>query len=66
MTVPLSRVDYLAKLDTFITLKDHKENFNANPKCRLINSSKSDLGEITNFFIENINENIYRYCNKLV
>ena len=26
----------------FITLKDHKENFINNPKCRLLNPSKSE------------------------
>ena len=30
----------------FITLKDYKENFNINPKCRLINPAKSELGKM--------------------
>ena len=28
---------------SFITLKDHKENFKNNPKCRLINPAKSEI-----------------------
>ena len=28
----------------FITLKDHKENFQNNPKCRLINPAKTEMG----------------------
>ena len=38
----------------FIMLKDHKPNFNTDPKCRLINPSKSELGQIK-FLIENVN-----------
>ena len=41
--------------DAFITLKDHKPNFNTNPKCRLINPSKSELGKISKFLIEKVN-----------
>ena len=29
---------------SFITLKDHKENFQNNPKCRLINPAKTEMG----------------------
>ena len=31
----------------FITLKDHKENFKSNTKCRLINPSKSEVGLVS-------------------
>ena len=37
----------LAKKTAFITLKDHKENFENTPKCRLINPAKSDLGRVS-------------------
>jgi hypothetical protein len=33
------RVDIMARKNAFITLKDHKENFDINPKCRLLNPS---------------------------
>ena len=33
-----------AKCETYITLKDHKPNFMNNPKFRVINRSKSELG----------------------
>ena len=49
------RVDSFAKSNAFITLKDHKENFQSNPKCRLINPAKSEIGKVSKFFIENIN-----------
>jgi hypothetical protein len=29
----------------FITLKDHKPNFNNNPTCRLLNPSKTEIGK---------------------
>lgn len=41
--------------DTFITLNDHKPNFTTNPKCRLINPSKSELRKVGKFLIENVN-----------
>ena len=41
--------DYLEKMkkqEAFITLKDRKENFENNPKCRLINPAKSECEKI--------------------
>ena len=35
------KVECFVERDAFITLKDHKDNFQNNPKCRLINPSKS-------------------------
>ena len=52
------RVDWFAKSNAFITLKDHKENFQSNPKCRLINSAKSEIRKVSKFFIENINTKV--------
>ena len=52
------RVDCLAKTNAFITLKDHKENFRSNPKCRLINPAKSEIGKVSKLFIENINTKV--------
>eukprot|EP00112_Aurelia_sp_Birch-Aquarium-sp1_P007046 Seg177.1 transcript_id=Seg177.1/GoldUCD/mRNA.D3Y31 product="hypothetical protein" protein_id=Seg177.1/GoldUCD/D3Y31 len=34
------RMETMAKKQAFITLKDHKENFNNSPTCRLINPAK--------------------------
>ena len=39
------KMEHLARNPTFITLKDHKENFNLKLSCRLINPSKSELGK---------------------
>ena len=52
------RVDCLAKTNAFITLKDYKENFRSNPKCRLINPAKSEIGKASELFIENINSKV--------
>ena len=41
------RTTTLAKKQAFITMKDHKENFNNAPKCRLINPAKSIIGRVS-------------------
>ena len=41
--------------DALITLKDDKPNFTTNPKCRLINPLKSELGKVSKFLIEKVN-----------
>ena len=33
--------------ESYITLKDHKENFQTNPKSRLINPTKTEVGKIS-------------------
>ena len=35
------------KNSNFITLKNHKPNFQNNPKVRLLNSTKNELGQIS-------------------
>ena len=52
------RATQLARKQAFITLKDHKENFENIPKCRLINPAKSDLGRVSKQILENINAEI--------
>ena len=37
------RIEKYSQKLSFITLKDHKENFINNPKCRLINPAKSEI-----------------------
>ena len=38
---------YTAPVPAYVTLKDHKPNFNNNPSCRLINPSKIEIGKIS-------------------
>ena len=43
---------------TFISLKDHKENFKHNIKCGLINPSKDEIGIVSKKFLEEINNKL--------
>ena len=48
------RIFKTTKKQASITLKDHKDNFLNNPKCRLINPTKSELGRISKQKVESI------------
>ncbi|KAJ8030225.1 hypothetical protein HOLleu_26570 [Holothuria leucospilota] len=52
------RIDTTGENQAFITLKDHKPNFNNKPTCRLINPSKSEIGKISKQVLERINAKI--------
>ena len=70
------RVECLAKNPAFITLKDHKENFQASLPCQLINASKSELGKVSKVKLEKINQALIKnldvnqwknwFCNRKV
>ena len=53
-----NRIDVLAEKPAYVTLKDHKSNFLENPKCRLINPSKSEIGLISKKLLDEINNRI--------
>ena len=48
----------MARKPAYITLNDHKENFNINTKCRLINPDKSELWKVAKIIVENINKTV--------
>ncbi len=52
------RAESMAKRNAFITLKVHKDNFENNPTCRLINPAKSKIGRISKKILEKINTTI--------
>ena len=52
------KIECFAKKDSFITLKDHKDNFLNNPTCRLINPTKSEVGKISKIILEKVNKEI--------
>ncbi|MCP3930953.1 MAG: hypothetical protein GY705_17855, partial [Bacteroidetes bacterium] len=52
------RIEVIAHQNAYVTLKDHKHNFENNPKCRLINPAKSNLGKISKIELQRINEEI--------
>ncbi len=52
------RAERMADWNAFITLKEHKDNFDNNPTCRLINPTKSEIGCISKQILEKINTTI--------
>ena len=44
--------------ESFITVKDHKDNFRNNPQCRLVNPCKSELGKVAKQIVEKIVMNV--------
>ena len=51
-------IEPMPETPAFISLKDHKKNFNSNPQCRLINPAKSNLGKVSKTILDRINNNI--------
>ena len=49
------RVYKTTKRQAFVTLKDHKPNFRNNPKCRLLNPTKTELGRVSKQKTDKIN-----------
>ena len=48
------RVFETTKRTAFLTIKDHKEDFANNTKCRLINPTKPEIGRISIKILENV------------
>ena len=48
------RIYAFSKRDSFITIKDHKDNFENNTKCRLLNPAKSELGKVSQKILKRI------------
>jgi hypothetical protein len=53
----------MKKREVFICLKDHKENFENNPKCRLINPAKNESGKLSKIILDEINSNLRQKLN---
>ena len=45
----------IQELQTYITIKDHTDNFSPSISCRLINPSKTDVGKISKTILDKIN-----------
>ena len=54
----LKRMQTNGETNCFISLKDHKENFQNNLTIRLINPAKNELGKISKVILGKINEKI--------
>ena len=57
------RNSVMPEKNSFITLKDHKNNFENEPKCRLINPTKSNLGKISKVILKKIDTKIREETN---
>ena len=53
-----NRINPMNETPAFITLKDHKPDFENHPKCRLINPAKSELGKVSKSILDNISSHI--------
>ena len=56
----VDKMEVNASNNCFFTLKDHKENFQNNPKTRLINPAKNEVGRISKIILENINNELIK------
>ena len=54
----LDRMQINGTNQCFVTLKDHKENFENNPKTRLINPAKNEIGRISKVILDKINKSL--------
>ena len=57
------RIEQYNQNQYFITLKDHKENFQKNPKCRLLNPAKLEIGIVSKHYIDQINKSVREKLN---
>ena len=48
------RMEILQTSEGYITVKDHKDDFNAKPTFRLINPSKTDIGCVSKQLLDEI------------
>ena len=53
-----NRVYETSEKEAFVTLKDHKENFKNDPKCRLLNPTKTELGKISKKIVQDICDSV--------
>ena len=52
------RIEEYSEARAFVSLKDHKDNFENDVKCRLINPAKSNIGKISKQLLQSINGEI--------
>ena len=54
---------YFTKKEPFITLKDHKPNIDTDPKCRLTNPTKTEIGRVSKQTLDRINKQVLAIKN---
>ena len=57
------KLEVMAEQPCFFTIKDHKDDFRTNPKYRLINPNKSELGLLSKRVIEDVNDRLRNRIN---
>ena len=57
------RLETMAPKEAFVTVKDHKNNFEVNPTYRLINPAKGELGKISKILPDDIKCQIKNIIN---
>ena len=48
------KIPKLQQQDAFITFKDHKPGFPNKPKCRVINPSKTNIGQVAKKILDQL------------
>ena len=56
-------IERMYENESYITIKDHKENFPNKISCRLINPSKSDIEKISKTILDKIISKIVSLTN---
>ena len=59
----IKRMFVNGKQNCFITLKDHKPNFQNNPTVRLLHPAKNELGRISKTILDKINLRNFLHLN---
>ena len=52
------RIEIYSENTAFVTLKDHKEHFERDRPCRLINPAKNEIGKISKQLLQKINKEL--------
>ena len=58
-----NRMDIMAKRESYIKLKDHKNNFANSLPCRLINPTKNEMGIVSKRILDTINTKLRSELN---
>ena len=61
-----TRMEPMAKREAYITMKDHKDNFENNLPCRLINLAKGETGMISKRILERVNHQLKTMLNAML
>ena len=57
------RIEQYNQNQSYMTLKDYKENFQKGQECTLINPTKSEIGIVNKHYLDQINKSIRKNLN---